>query len=108
MSLTFSQIFSTMTEMKNQNASGQTIEVEGGGVLLAEERDSLSAKPLGAPISSIQNGASISSRSMRSKVACREKRQNRTIKGQKLVERTTEQQRNLQKISFVFSQDLTE
>lgn len=80
-----------MTEKRSQNASGRTAEVEGGGALLVEEQDSLSAKSLGAPMQSAPNGASISSRSMRNKVSCKKERQNRTIKGQKSIKRTSEQ-----------------
>ncbi len=81
-----------MTEMRRQSASGWTTEGEDGEASREEGHDSSSAKPLGAPTPMPPNGMPMaSSRSTGSMVGSRKRRQYRTIKTEKSMERKLEQ-----------------
>lgn len=79
-----------MTEKVRQSASGQTTEGEDGESFRVEGRDSSYAKPPQVPTANSPKGLMISSTG--SKVTCRKRTQNRTIKREKSMEKILEHQ----------------
>lgn len=90
-----------MTETGRQIAHGQTIEDEDGEASCVEEHDSSFAKPLEAQTPMGPNGSATNSRSTGSKVECRKKWHNRTIKREKLKERILELRSLLKILIFI-------
>lgn len=80
-----------MTERGRQVSNGSKTEGEDGEASHAEGHDSLYVKPLGAPTQpAAPNGPMTSSSPMGNKGLGRKRRENRTMKKEKLMERILE------------------
>lgn len=80
-----------MTERGRQTSNGWKTEGEDGEASCVEGHDSSSVKPLGARTPTAPIGPMTSSRSTENKGLSRKRRQNRTIKKEKLMESILEQ-----------------
>lgn len=80
-----------ITERGRQLTDGWKTEGEDGESSHVEGHDSLSEKPLGAPTPAAPDGPMTSSRPMGNKGLSRNRRENRTMKKEKLLEHILEE-----------------